>query len=84
MIRRLRDRNEPIRLFGESDYECYLRLKKLETDEPDAREVTNSHFIKIYYKSVLFILLHVSACMHNCKSLVLSTETVMIYELCFL
>lgn len=38
VIRRLRDRNEPIRLFGESDYECYLRLKKLETDEPDARE----------------------------------------------
>lgn len=43
VIRRLRDRNEPIRLFGESDYECYLRLKKLETDEPDAKEVTNSH-----------------------------------------
>lgn len=41
MIRRFRDRNEPIRLFGESDYEGYLRLKRLETDEPDAREVTN-------------------------------------------
>ena len=41
VIRRFRDRNEPIRLFGESDYEGYLRLKRLETDEPDAREVTN-------------------------------------------
>nr|XP_022301382.1 pre-mRNA-splicing factor 18-like [Crassostrea virginica] len=38
VIRRFRDRNEPIRLFGESDYEGYLRLKRLETDEPDARE----------------------------------------------
>ncbi|XP_056000658.1 pre-mRNA-splicing factor 18-like isoform X1 [Ostrea edulis] len=38
VVRRLRDRNEPIRLFGESDYEAYLRLKRLETDEPEARE----------------------------------------------
>lgn len=38
VIRRLRERHEPIRLFGESDYESYLRLKRLETDGPDARE----------------------------------------------
>ncbi|XP_062569171.1 pre-mRNA-splicing factor 18-like [Saccostrea cucullata] len=37
-IRRLRERHEPIRLSGESDYEAYLRLKRLETDGPDARE----------------------------------------------
>lgn len=84
MIRRFRDRNESIRLFGESDYECYLRLKKLEIDELDVREVINSYFIKIYYKFVLFIFLYVFVCMYNCKLFVLFIEIVMIYELCFL
>ncbi|XP_048244366.1 pre-mRNA-splicing factor 18-like [Haliotis rufescens] len=37
-IRRLRERSEPIRLFGESDLEAYIRLKKLETQEPDIRK----------------------------------------------
>ncbi|KAK3104060.1 hypothetical protein FSP39_024082 [Pinctada imbricata] len=38
VIRRFRDRNEPIRLFGESDYEAFLRLKRIETLATDAPE----------------------------------------------
>lgn len=35
MVRRLRDRNEPILLFGETEYEAYQRLKKLEFEMPE-------------------------------------------------
>jgi pre-mRNA-splicing factor 18 len=35
VIRRLRERGEPIRLFGEDDIDAYKRLKKLETTEPE-------------------------------------------------
>ncbi|CAE1167702.1 PRPF18 [Acanthosepion pharaonis] len=38
VIRRLRDRGEPVRLFGETDYESYQRLKRLETLEPDVNK----------------------------------------------
>ncbi|XP_060083409.1 pre-mRNA-splicing factor 18-like [Ylistrum balloti] len=38
VIRRLRERNEPIRLFGENDYEAFQRLKKLEMLEPDIKK----------------------------------------------
>uniref|UniRef100_A0A0B7B5F5 Pre-mRNA-splicing factor 18 n=1 Tax=Arion vulgaris TaxID=1028688 RepID=A0A0B7B5F5_9EUPU len=37
VIRRLRERCEPIRLFGEDDHDAYKRLKKLETSEPDVQ-----------------------------------------------
>lgn len=37
MIRRLRERSEPVRLFGESDYDAYQRLKKLEILEPEIK-----------------------------------------------
>ncbi|KAI8788291.1 pre-mRNA-splicing factor 18 [Biomphalaria glabrata] len=37
VIRKLRERNEPIRLFGEDDFDAYKRLKKLETSEPDIK-----------------------------------------------
>ena len=40
VIRRLRDRGEPVRLFGETDYESYQRLKRLETLEPDVNKVS--------------------------------------------
>lgn len=36
VIRKLRERGEPITLFGETHYESYLRLKKLEAQMPDA------------------------------------------------
>ncbi|KAL4226781.1 Pre-mRNA-splicing factor 18 [Mactra antiquata] len=35
VIRRLREINEPIILFGESEYDAFVRLKKLEAAEPD-------------------------------------------------
>ncbi|KAL3853179.1 hypothetical protein ACJMK2_016744 [Sinanodonta woodiana] len=38
VIRRLRERGEPIRLFAETDYEAFERLKKLEAQEPDVKE----------------------------------------------
>lgn len=36
VIRKLRERGEPITLFGETHYESYLRLRKLESQMPDA------------------------------------------------
>ncbi|KAH3893228.1 pre-mRNA-splicing factor 18-like [Dreissena polymorpha] len=35
VIRRLRDLKEPILLFGESEYDAFVRLKRLEAMEPD-------------------------------------------------
>lgn len=35
VIRRLRERGQPVKLFAESDEETYLRLKQLEISEPD-------------------------------------------------
>jgi len=35
VVRRLRERSQPIRLFGESDEDAFLRLKQLEISEPD-------------------------------------------------
>lgn len=35
VIRRLRERKEPILLFGETDHDAFERLKKLEASEPD-------------------------------------------------
>lgn len=35
VIRRLRERAQPIRLFGETDEDSFLRLKQLEISEPD-------------------------------------------------
>ncbi len=39
VIRRLRDRNEPISLFGETDIEAFRRLRKLEISEPEINRV---------------------------------------------
>jgi len=38
VIKKLRERGEPIRLFGEDDYESYCRLKKLESSEFHAKD----------------------------------------------
>lgn len=35
VIRRLRERSQPIKLFGETDYDVFLRLRKLEVCEPE-------------------------------------------------
>ncbi|ESN93624.1 hypothetical protein HELRODRAFT_157830 [Helobdella robusta] len=44
VIRRLRERDEPIRLFGESDYESFLRLRKLEVLEPEVNKGFKNDF----------------------------------------
>lgn len=44
VVRRLRDRNEPIRLFGESDYEAFQRLRKLEITTPDINKGLRNDF----------------------------------------
>lgn len=41
VMRRLRERSEPVRLFGESDYDAYQRLKKLEILEPEVKGFNN-------------------------------------------
>lgn len=44
MIRRLRERAQPIRLFGESDEDAFQRLKQLELSEPDASNGMGNDF----------------------------------------
>lgn len=44
VIRRLRERGQPIRIFGESDEDVYARLKQLELSEPDASNGTINDF----------------------------------------
>lgn len=41
VVRRLRERGEPIRLFGETDLECYKRLNMIETSEPKENGMRN-------------------------------------------
>uniref|UniRef100_A0A4W4ERS9 Pre-mRNA-splicing factor 18 n=1 Tax=Electrophorus electricus TaxID=8005 RepID=A0A4W4ERS9_ELEEL len=38
VIRRLRERGEPVRLFGESDYDTFQRLRKIEILAPEVNE----------------------------------------------
>ena len=40
VLRRLRDRNEPILLFGENEIEAFKRLRKLEISEPEINRVS--------------------------------------------
>lgn len=44
VIRRLRDRNEPISLFGETDIEAFRRLRKLEISEPEINRGLRNDF----------------------------------------
>lgn len=41
VIKKLRERNQPIRLFGESDIDSYRRLRLLETTEPELKGQRN-------------------------------------------
>nr|2DK4_A Chain A, Pre-mRNA-splicing factor 18 [Homo sapiens] len=38
VIRRLRERGEPIRLFGETDYDAFQRLRKIEILTPEVNK----------------------------------------------
>nr|CAG4641592.1 EOG090X03WO [Eurycercus lamellatus] len=44
VIRRLRDRNEPVTLFGETDIEAFRRLRKLEISEPEINRGLRNDF----------------------------------------
>lgn len=44
VIRRLRVRGEPIRLFGESDRDTQKRLRKLEIEQPELKEGWKNEF----------------------------------------
>ncbi|ELU00714.1 hypothetical protein CAPTEDRAFT_157182 [Capitella teleta] len=44
VVRRLRERNEPIRLFGESDNDAYQRLRKHEISQPEINKGLNNDF----------------------------------------
>jgi len=44
VVRRLRERHEPILLFGESEEEASKRLRKLELEEPDKIEGIRNDF----------------------------------------
>ncbi|KAF6780145.1 hypothetical protein AHF37_00366 [Paragonimus kellicotti] len=41
VVRILRERNQPIRLFGESDYDTFQRLKRLQLLEPESKGMRN-------------------------------------------
>jgi len=44
VIRRLRDRNEPILMFGESEEEAFRRLRRLEVQEPELEKGLRNDF----------------------------------------
>lgn len=50
VIRRLRERAEPILLFGESEIEAFKRLRKCEILEPEVNKV------KYFFTYILFLL----------------------------
>lgn len=41
VIKLLRERNQPIRLFGESDYDTFQRLKRIQLLEPESKGFRN-------------------------------------------
>uniref|UniRef100_A0A5K3EPS7 Pre-mRNA-splicing factor 18 n=1 Tax=Mesocestoides corti TaxID=53468 RepID=A0A5K3EPS7_MESCO len=41
VIKLLRERNQPIRLFGESDYDTFQRLKRIQLLEPESKGLRN-------------------------------------------
>lgn len=48
VIRRLRERGEPISLFGESDYDAFQRLRKIEFQAPEVNKVRPSSPLAIF------------------------------------
>lgn len=58
VIRRLRDRNEPVILFGESDIEAFRRLRKLEISEPEINRVYSflCNYKEFFFSNLLYCL----------------------------
>jgi hypothetical protein len=57
-MRKLRERGEPILLFGENELEAFQRLRKLEILEPESNKVINLHrkTVPIVVVNLKFIL----------------------------
>lgn len=47
VIRRLRERGEPVRLFGETDYDAFQRLRKIEILAPEVNKVTLTYLLMV-------------------------------------
>ncbi len=62
VIRRLRERGEPIRLFGESDYDAFQRLRKIEIQAPEVNKVRATSPLAI------FTLMSYSVCLFTGKT----------------
>lgn len=57
VIQRLRDRGEPILLFGELEMESFKRLRKCEILEPEVNRVRNIYIVIIYQIVQNFIIM---------------------------
>ena len=89
--RRLRERDEPIKLFGETDAEAYARLKKLELMMPEVIKVRLTACLCAYANTYVFCFtpfvsyLHLLLYMHECIMNLIRThlnkpQSVIIYE----
>ncbi|KAL7982771.1 hypothetical protein Chor_010369 [Crotalus horridus] len=47
VIRRLRERGEPVRLFGETDYDAFQRLRKIEILAPEVNKIDHEYLNEI-------------------------------------
>ncbi|CAD1478472.1 unnamed protein product, partial [Heterotrigona itama] len=55
VIRRLRERGEPVLLFGESEIEAFKRLRKCEILEPEVNKVGTNHE-KLFQRMYIFLI----------------------------
>ena len=56
VIRRLRERGEPILLFGEADLDSFKRLRRSEILEPEVNKVTKQENVYYYLDRPFWIL----------------------------
>lgn len=57
VIRRLRDRTEPILLFGESELDAFKRLRKCEILEPESNKVSSLYQNILQLLLIMFIMI---------------------------
>lgn len=61
VIRGLRERGEPIRLFGETNSEAFYRLRRIEMLAPEVNKVSEALLIGCHLGIQSFVILSVSA-----------------------
>lgn len=61
VIRGLRERGEPIRLFGETNSEAFYRLRRIEMLAPEVNKVSEALLIACHLGIQSFVILSVSA-----------------------